>query len=316
MTQYALRRILLVVPTVLAATLLLFILIRVLPGDLAVLIAGEGGTNTPELVEKIREELGLNDSLPVQYVNWLGNFLTGDFGESAWTGQPISQEIWQALPVSFEIAFGSVLVSGLIAVVLGTIAALRQDTIVDHSARFVAILGLALPSFWLAILLLIGLGRYVNWIPPSGYTPIYEDPFRNIQQFIFPVLIQGFVLAGLTTRMVRSSCLEVLRQDYVRTARAKGLTERVVIYRHVLRNAFLPVLTLFGLQIVIIVSSQVVLERIFGLPGLSRLLLGSIEFRDYDMVQGVIVVIAIVVAVANLSVDLLYSRLDPRITYK
>ncbi len=314
MTSYIARRVLLIVPTVIVAGVLIFVLIRLLPGDLAVLMAGESAT--PEDVERIRENLGLNDSIVVQLGNWAGDFLRGDFGVSAWTGQPIQQEIKRALPVSLELSIGSMIISIAVSLVLGVIAAVKQDSIFDYGARVVALFGLTLPTFWLGVLALLVVSKYFHWVPPTGYTPIYEDPWTNVQQFIFPWLIQGFVLTGLTTRMVRSSCLEVLRQDYVRTARAKGLRESLVLRRHILKNAMLPVMTLIGIQLVVLVTLQLPLEQIFALPGMGRLLLGSVNFRDYEMLQGVIIVIALMIVGVNLLIDLLYGVLDPRITYK
>jgi len=311
---YVIRRILLVVPTVLVAAAVIFVLIRLLPGDLAVLVAGE--TATPADVERIRENLNLNDPVVVQLGNWAADFVRGDFGESAWTGQPIQQEISRALPVSLELAIGSVIISILVSLVLGVLAAVKQDSIVDYGARLVAMVGLTLPTFWLGVLVLLVVSKYFHWVPPTGYVPIYEDPWVNVQQFIFPWLIQGFVLTGLTTRMVRSAVLEVLRQDYVRTAQAKGLRSRVVLRRHVLKNAMLPVMTLIGIQLVVLVTLQLPLEQIFALPGMGRLLLGSVSFRDYEMLQGVIIVIALIITGVNLVIDMLYGVLDPRITYR
>jgi peptide/nickel transport system permease protein len=304
---------LLIVPTVIVAAMVIFVLIRLLPGDLAVLMAGESAT--PADVERIREDLGLNDSFVVQFGNWAADFVRGDFGTSAWTGQPIQNEISNALPVSLQLAIGSVIISIAVSLVLGVIAAVKQDSIFDYGARVVALFGLTLPTFWMGVLALLVVSKYFHWVPPTGYVPIYEDPVTNVQQFIFPWLIQAFVLMGLTTRMIRSSVLEVLRQDYVRTARAKGLRERTVLSRHILKNAMLPVLTLIGIQLVVLVTLQLPLELIFSLPGMGRLLLGAVNFRDYEMLQGVIIVIALIIAGVNLVIDLSYGFLDPRISY-
>jgi peptide/nickel transport system permease protein len=311
---YAIRRFLLIIPTVIVAAVVIFVLIRLLPGDLAVLMAGESAT--PADVERIREDLDLNDSFVVQFGNWAAGFVRGDFGVSAWTGEPIQNEISNALPVSLQLAIGSVIISVAVSLVLGVIAAVKQDSIFDYGARVVALFGLTLPTFWMGVLALLVVSKYFHWVPPTGYVPFYEDPWTNVQQFMFPWLIQAFVLTGLTTRMVRSSVLEVLRQDYVRTARAKGLRESTVMYRHILKNAMLPVLTLIGIQLVVLVTLQLPLELIFSLPGMGRLLLGSVNFRDYEMLQGVIIVIALIIAGVNLAIDLSYGFLDPRISYQ
>jgi len=315
MRDYIIKRVLLMVPVLFLVSLLVFTLIHLVPGDVVMSMVSDSGQFNPEYVEKIRHELGLDKPLYQQYLDWASGLLRGDFGRSLWTGEPVLQRILARLPITMEIAFLAMLISTAFAIIIGVISATRQDTLVDYIARLISIGGLSVPEFWIATLVVIYLAIVFGYSSPSGYTPPLEDPLGNLQQFGIPALIMGVRMSAGVMRMTRSTLLEVLRQDYIRTAWAKGLRESVVIYRHALKNALIPVITIMGTQFGNLLGGTVIIESIFMLPGVGRLMLESIQQRDYTQLQGNVLFISMAFLVINLLVDLSYAWLDPRIRY-
>ena len=316
MGQYIVRRLLLAVPSVLLVSLVIFSLMRIVPGDVVMARISEGGFLTEEALAEIRAELGIDRPFMQQYVSWLGHALQGDLGKSLWSDEPVLRTILERSKVSVQLAVMGMAMTVMIAIPLGVLSAIKQDSWMDYGARFFSILGLSLPDFWIATVLILFLSLYVGWLPQFGYFPLWSDPVKNLQAMIFPALIIGYRLSAISARMTRSTMLEVLREDYVRTARAKGLGERTVIYRHALRNAVLPVITIMGAQTVNLLGGLVIIETIFALPGVGRLLLDAVILRDYTVVQGMVVTFAVLFVVANLIVDLSYAVIDPRIRYR
>ncbi len=319
MRNYIIKRLLLAVVTVYAVVTLVFILMRIVPGDPALIALAEPGRGEAvpqELLDKKREELGLNKPLHVQYVTWLVNSFRLDFGKSSWGGGDVVEEYVQRLPISINmVIMASILTIG-IGVPLGILSAVKQDTALDYVARIVSISGLSMPNFWVAGLTIILLLRVFHWLPPLDFVPFWEDPKRAFLQGIFPAFAVAFSFIGSTARMARSSLLEVMREDYIQMARAKGLNEGMVIQRHALRNAMLPVITILGLQFGFALGGLVVVEAAFNLPGAGRFLLDATIRRDYNVIQASLFAIAIFVTVANLAVDILYAWLNPRIRYE
>ena len=317
MPSYIVRRILLMIPTLLGAATLIFLLMRLLPGDVALYILGSGESSdvNKQALEQIRQELGLDQPLIVQYGQWLWGAARLDFGNSYWTHQPVIEELKSRYPMTMNLAFMSLLLGTFIAIPIGVLSAIRQDTLVDYAARLFVIAGLSIPNFWLSILVILGLVHYFSWLPPLNYEPFWVDPWLNFKQLIFPALITGYRLSAIGARMTRSSILEVLRDDYVRTARAKGLLERVVVLKHALRNALLPVITTIGVELLILFGGLVVIETVFTIPGIGRYLVDAITHRDYPSIQALVFVFAIFVILVNLLVDVFYGFLDPRIRY-
>ena len=301
------------IPVLFGVSVILFITIRWIPGDIAELKLGDKAT--PEDVAQLREQLGINRPLVNQYGDWVSGIFTGDWGTSLWTGNSVISEVRRSLPVTLELGVFALFIAILISIPTGIISAIRQDTATDYVVRIIAILGLAVPGFWLGILMLTYSARWFHWTPPIGYVSFFDDPLTNLKQFIMPAFADGFMAAALTMRMMRSALLEVLRQDYIRTAWAKGLRERVVVTRHALKNAFIPVLTVIGNGIGYLLGGTVIFEQIFSLPGLGRLTFSSITLRDYPQLQANVLVIAIWFVLINLIVDVLYSYFDPRIRY-
>jgi peptide/nickel transport system permease protein len=312
---YLTRRLLLALPTLIGATVIVFIIMRVAPGDVVDVIVGDGDV-PEEQREEIRDKLGLHDPVPIQYLNWLGGVVTFDVGDSLVTDRPIVPDLRGRAFVTAELAFGSILLSLLIAIPLGTLSALKQDTPIDYALRFLSIGGLSLPSFWIATVLLVFLSRSFGWIPPIEYEEITEDPVQNLQQLFLPMLILGYALSAVISRLTRSSVLEVLREDYVRTARAKGLRDRTVVIRHGLRNALLPVVTVTGSQFGYLLGGTVIMESIFTIPGVGQYTLDAILRRDYPVVQFCIVFMATIQIFTNLLTDVSYGVIDPRIRYR
>ncbi|MBI3826071.1 MAG: ABC transporter permease [Candidatus Rokubacteria bacterium] len=317
MVTYILRRILLMVPTLLGAVTLIFLVMRLLPGDAALYILGsdEASQLNKEALAQVRQELGLDHSLPVQYVQWLWGVVRLDFGTSYWTKQPVIEELAQRYPMTANLAVLSLLLSTVIAVPIGVLSAVKQDTFADYAARIFVITGLSLPNFWLAILIILGLVHYFRWLPPLDYAPFWVDPWLNVKQLVFPAAATGYRLSAISARMTRSSVLEVLRDDYVRTARAKGLHERAVVLKHALRNALLPVITITSVELLILFGGLVVVETVFTIPGIGRFLVDAIIHRDYPSIQALVFVFSVFVVVVNLLVDIIYALLDPRIRY-
>jgi peptide/nickel transport system permease protein len=315
---YILKRLLLIIPTLLGVAVIVFLIMRVIPGDVALMILGgdDGGQINQQQVDALRQQLGLDQPLIVQFGTWLWGVVRFDFGDSLWTGQPIAHELAIRLPLSLQLALMATFVSVLIAIPLGTLAAVRQDTWVDYVVRVVSIGGLAIPSFWIGILCILFLVIYFGWGPPLEFTPPWVDPWVNLQMMIWPVVTVGYRYAAVTTRMTRSTVLEVLREDYIRTAWAKGLRERAVVVRHALKNSMLPVITLIGTEFAFLIGGLVVTETVFTLNGIGRFVVEAVAHRDYPVVQALVFLIAFSFVMVNLLVDLTYAWFDPRIRYR
>ena len=316
MRTYIAKRLLLVVPTLLGVATLVFIIMRVIPGDVALLILGgdAGGIDAQQLAA-LRHQLGLDQPMIVQFGQWLWGVAQLDFGKSLWTGQPVLEELLIRLPLSLELALLATLVSVVIAIPLGMLAAVRQDSWVDYVVRVVSIGGLAIPGFWVGILCILFLVIFFSWGPPLEFTPLWADPWANLSQLIWPVVTVGYRYSAVTTRMTRSTVLEVLREDYIRTAWAKGLRERVIVIRHALKNAMLPVITLIGTEFAFLIGGLVVTETVFTLNGIGRFVVDAVAHRDYPVVQALVFLIAFGFVIVNLLVDLTYAWFDPRIRY-
>lgn len=315
MQKYIARRLLIAIPTLLIVAILIFSMIRLIPGDILVARLEDEGLLAGVGAEEIREELGLNRPFFVQFGVWIGGMFRGDMGESLWYSSPVSSEIARALPVTVELALFGVIVGLLIAIPVGVMSAARQDTFGDYAGRLFAIIGLSVPNFWLASMAILYLSLWFQWLPPLVYRSPFESFGGNLAQYAFPSLILGFSLCATIMRMTRSSMLEVLRQDYIRTARAKGLQERIMFTRHALKNAAIPILTIVGNQFGNLLGGTIIIEYIFGLPGLGGMTLDAIDHRDYPMLQGVVLFGAAVLILTNLLIDLSYAWLDPRIRY-
>ena len=318
MRAYLGKRLLLVIPTLLGVASVVFVIMRVIPGDVALLILGgdDGGRIDRAQLAAMHRQLGLDQPLLVQFGHWLWGVLHFDFGNSLWTGQPVMGELVARLPLSLELAVLATIVSVLLAIPLGMLAAVRQDTWVDYVVRVVSIGGLAIPSFWVGILIILLLVISFGWGPPLEYTLPWVDPWANFQQMVWPVVTVGYRYAAVTTRMTRSTLLEVLRDDYIRTAWAKGLGERAVVFRHALKNAMLPVITLIGTEFAFLIGGLVVTETVFTLNGVGRFVVDAVAHRDYPVVQALVFVIAFGFVVVNLLIDLTYAWFDPRIRYR
>jgi peptide/nickel transport system permease protein len=318
MRQYIVKRVLLLIPVLFVISIVVFTLMRLIPGDAALLmvVGGQQSIQDPQVVAELRHRLGLDKPYVVQYVEWVWNILRyGDMGTSFWTGEPVMLEILRRLPVTIELAIGTMLIAQCIAIPIGIISATRQDTPLDYTSRVISIAGLSVPGFWIGTLLLIFPAIWFSYRPPPGYVPLWVDPWVNLQQFLLPCLAMGVNDGAQSMRMTRSQMLEVVRQDYIRTAWAKGLRERAVIFRHALRNALIPVVTIVGIDFGYLLGRTVVLETVFALPGLGSLTLSAILHRDYPQIQGNILVITTMFVLVNLVVDVLYAWLDPRIRY-
>ena len=319
MRAYIIRRLLLVIPTLFILTIIVFLSVRFIPGDIIDVIVGRmemyvgvGGIDR----EALEHQLGLDAPVYVQYGRWIGDiFRHGTFGESLMGGWRVEERIFDRLPVTIELGIMAIVIGLLIALPVGIYSAIRQDTPADYVGRSIAIIGLATPNFWLALMVMIYPAIWWGWSPPMEWVPFTEDPLGNLGMLLIPSLILGTAASAATMRMARTMMLEVLRQDYIRTAWAKGLNERVVVLRHAVKNALIPVVTLIGLQLPILVGGTVIIENIFNLPGLGRLMLTALNNRDYPVVSGVNLVFATAVVGINLMIDLIYPYLDPRVRY-
>jgi peptide/nickel transport system permease protein len=315
-TRFAVRRLLLMIPTLLAVAVIIFVLIRIVPGDIVSLRLVSGGSFvTPSVIEAERTRLGLNKPVWEQLSGWLVGILRFDLGTSMWTGQPIAQEIALRFQLSIQLAIMATLIAVAIALPLGIIAAVRRGSWVDYGVQVVSVAGLATPSFWLGILMILVLLSVFHWLPPLTFTPLWVDPRANLLQLIWPALAVGYRYSAVTTRMTRSAMLEVLREDYVRTAWAKGLAARAVIVGHVLRNALLPVVTVIGLEFAFLIGGLVVTEQVFNLNGIGKLFVDAISHRDYTLIQGLLLLVAVAYIIVNFLIELLYAWLDPRLSY-
>lgn len=318
MRAYLVKRISLFFPTLVLLTVIVFIVLRVVPGDPAVLILGgdDGEDNyTAEELAALQRTLGTDRSIYVQYADWAASMVIMDFGDSYFYEAPVTEHLSQRLPITLQLTFMAMVISGIIAIPLGIFSAVRQDTWGDYASRFLTLVGLATPNFFVGMIMIFALVLLVGWVPPLGYANLWENPWTNLQQQIFPALALGTSGMAFLARVTRSAMLDILHEDYIRTARAKGLGERNVIMRHGLRNAILPVVTIFGLGLANAASGSVVVEVIFGLPGMGRLLIEGVQRRDFPMVQSVVVLLGVMVLVANLVTDIAYAWLNPRIRY-
>ena len=314
--KYVAHRLLYLLPTLLLVSVIIFGLMRVLPGDVAtlMLVGPEGtGTPSPEQIAKLNAQLGLDRPLVVQYLDWMSGMLRLDAGNSFWTGQPVFTELFRRLPLTLELGLMTSAISTSIAIPVGVIAAVKRGSWIDYAARIFAVGGLSIPSFWAGILIILALVKFFGWTAPLGYSGPLENPAANFSQMIWPALALGYSNSALVSRLVRSSLLEVMREDYIRTARAKGLKESTVIAKHALRNSMLPVITVIGLGLAGIFGGTVIMETVFSLPGVGRFMVDAINHHDFPIVQTLTFMFAVIYALMNLLVDLSYGLLDPRI---
>lgn len=322
MSKYIIQRVLLMIPTLIGAGILVFFLMRMIPGDICELrLAGTGLAVDQEQIDICRENLGLNRALPVQFIDFMIGFVTFDLGDSMWTGKPITEEIGLRFQLSLQVAIMATIVATVIAIPLGAISAIKQDTWLDYSVRIFSIAGIAIPSFWLGIMIILGLliitqqVTGIPWMPPIEYKAIWVDPMHNLSQLIWPAVATGYRYSAVATRMTRSALLEVLREDYIRTARAKGLVEKIVINRHALKNSMLPVVTIIGIEFAFLIGGLVVTEQVFNLNGIGKLFVDSVSNHDYTMVQALVMLVVMSFVIVNFIIDLCYAWLDPRIRY-
>jgi peptide/nickel transport system permease protein len=316
MRQYLIRRILLMIPTLLGVAIVIFLLMRVVPGDIVELkYAGEGASISRETLEKERQLLGLDKPLWFQFGSWMWGLMRGNFGVSMWTGRPIMHEVSIRFELTLQLAIMAMIISVILGIPLGMIAALKQDTWADYSVRVFSIAGLATPSFWLGVLMILVLLIFFKWLPPMEFTPIWKNPAANFVQLIWPAMAVGYRYSAMIMRMTRSTMLDVLREDYIRTARAKGLFEKLILIRHALKNALLPVLSVIGMELAFLLGGLVVTEQVFNLNGLGLLLVQSIERRDYTMTQSLVLLVGFFFVMMNFVLDILFGWLDPRVRF-
>ena len=319
MGNYALHRVFLFIPTLFLATILVFGLFWIVPGDAAMmLLTGDedaAGKVTNEDIDRLREKMGLNRPIHVQYSAWVWDLMKGDLGDSLWYKTPVLDDLKDRFPITIQLATMALIMAFVAAVPLGIISAVKQDTAIDYFSRIFALIGIAMPSFWLGILMVYALAYWFEWLPPLEYANVWEDPWLNMQQLFFPALALAFHDMAFTARVTRSSMLEVLREDYMRTARSKGLREFTVIGRHALKNALMPVVTISGYQFGRLLGGVIIIESIFVIPGIGLFLVDAIIHRDFIVLQGVVLLAAATVLVLNLVIDLFYGVLDPRIRY-
>jgi len=313
--RYVIRRLLALVLVVFGVTVAVFLMVRLIPGDVVTVLLGSEGVADPQRLALMRHYFGLDQPLSLQYAEWLGNLLHGDFGVSLMTGRPILPDVLARLPVTLQLTVMAMLLSLLVAVPAGILSAARPDSLADSAVRVAALIGLSVPNFWLATLLVLFVSLYWRVLPTSGYVPLSVDPLGSVRSLLLPALSLALPNLAIVLRMTRSSMLEVLRQEYIVTARSKGLRERLVIARHALRNALIPIVTVAGIQVGYLLGGAIVIEQIFALPGLGTLILGAITQRDYPLLQAGVLFIAVAFPLVNLVVDLLYAYLDPKIRY-
>lgn len=321
MKQYIVRRFLYGILTVFLVSLLIFALMRIAPGDVALMIAeqnsgGEGSDITPEKLEEIREALGLNDPLHIQYFKWITNFIQGDWGRSLFTQRDVFDEFKLKFPVTLELVILSQIIAIVLGIPAGILMAIKQDSWIDYVLRIISLAGLSLPSFWSATLLLLGGAYFFMWNPELGKHEITEEPIANLRQYFWPAIMLGYISAATKSRMMRSTMLEVLRQDYIRTAKSKGLSAYVVTARHAMKNSLIPVVTVIGITTALALGGSVVMERVFSLPGIGNFILEGMLSRDFPVVQSIVLFFAMAVILVNLLVDLSYGWFDPRVRYQ
>jgi peptide/nickel transport system permease protein len=311
MRRYLVSRVAVMLPAVVLVSVFVFVLIRAIPGDTVTLMLADSKDDNE--AQQLREKLGLDKPLAVQYGIWARNALRGDLGRSLWTKNPVTEEIARALPVTVELSILAMVIAILLALPAGLLSAFAQNRLADYAVRSVSIAGLSIPAFWLGTLYIMLPAIWFRWTPPTDYVPFVENPVANLKQFILPALAVGYYLSAVTMRMLRSQTLEVLRQDFIRTARAKGLDERDVMTRHALRNALIPAISVIGTQTGVLLGGVVIIEQIFLLPGLGRLTLWAIQVRDYPQLQANLLIVVLMTMLVNLATDLSYGWLDPRI---
>jgi len=317
--RFILHRFLLMIPTLIGVAVLVFFLLRLMPGDpVATMLLGDaGGANiSKEVIEQERARLGLDRPMWVQFFKWFGGVLQGDFGVSMWTGRSVAYEIGIRLELSLQVAVMATILAVLLALPLGTLSAIFKDTWIDQAIRVFSIAGLAVPSFWLGMIIILLLLTWFTWIPPLTFTSLADDPWENLSQLIWPALAVGYRYSAVSTRMMRSSILEVLQEDYIRTARAKGVVERLVVARHAMRNALLPVVTVIGLEFAFLIGGLVVTEQVFNLNGIGRLFVQAVARSDFTMIQALVLLVSVFFVLVNFVMDLMYAFLDPRIRYR
>jgi peptide/nickel transport system permease protein len=315
MLRFILHRFLLMIPTLLGVAVLVFLLLRLMPGD-PVQIMLDGANVPRHVIEAERARLGLDQPVYVQFFTWFWGVLQGDFGVSMWTGRSVIYEIGIRLELSLQVAIMATILAVLLALPLGTLSAIFKDTWIDQSIRVFSIAGLAVPSFWLGMIVILLLLTWFSWIPPLTFTSLWDDPWTNLSQLIWPALAVGYRYSAVSTRMMRSSILEVLQEDYIRTARAKGVVERLVVARHAMRNALLPVVTVIGLEFAFLIGGLVVTEQVFNLNGIGRLFVQAVARSDYTLLQALVLLVSVFFVLVNFVMDLMYAFLDPRIRYR
>ncbi len=317
MTRYIIARFLLMIPTLLAVGVLIFVLVRVVPGDIVELRLVLGGSFvTPQVIETERARLGLNKPMWAQFSEWMTGMLRLDLGRSMWSGEPVASEIGLRLELSLELAVIATMIATALAIPLGTLAAVYRGRWVDQLIQLVSVAGLSVPSFWLGILIILFLLSVFNYLPPLVFTPLWQSPQANLAQLIWPALAVGYRYSAVATRMTRSALLEVLREDYVRTASAKGLAQGIILRKHALRNAMMPVVTVIGLEFAFLIGGLVVTEQVFNLNGIGKLIVDAIAQRDYTLIQGLMLLVAVGYILVNFLVDLIYAWIDPRVAYQ
>jgi peptide/nickel transport system permease protein len=318
MLAYIIKRMLLMIPTLFGVAVLIFLLLRVVPGDVVEARYMTQGSQfqSQDLMDIERKKLGLDQPIWKQFTSWMGGVLRLDFGLSMWTGSPITEEIKLRFALSLQLAVMATVVATLLAIPLGILAAVKQDTWIDYAVRVFSIAGLAMPSFWLGILMILTMLIVFKWLPPMVFTPFWVNPWENLAQLIWPALAVGYRYSAVATRMMRSAMLEVLREDYIRTARAKGLWLKLILTRHAMKNAMLPVITVIGLEFAFLLGGLVVTEQVFNLNGLGLLFVEAISHRDYTLTQALVLIVAAVFIFVNFATDIAYAWLDPRIRYR
>jgi len=314
MRRYIVGRLLLMIPTLIGVAILTFVIMRAVPGDIVAL--RYAGANVPqEVIDQERHILGLDKPMWSQFVDWMTSISHFDLGQSLWTGHSVIEEVQVRMPLSIELAVLATLFAVALAIPLGVVAAVKQDTWIDYAIRVFSIGGLAMPSFWIGIMMVLVTLTFWGWAPPVVFTPLFEDPVANLAGLILPAIAVGYRYSAVSMRMTRSTVLEVLREDYVRTARAKGLRETLVVVRHALRNALLPVVTVVSLEFAFLIGGLVVTEQVFNLNGIGKLLVDAVAHRDYPLIQALVLLLAAVFVIVNFVVDMIYVVLDPRIRY-
>lgn len=315
MQRYIIRRLLLIAPIIIGVSLIVFGVMHLVPGNVVLLRMSQSPGSTPQQIEQMTHDLGLDRSLPVQYKQWVGDLVQGNMQKSLWTGEPVSKELANTIPVTFELALIAAAIAIILGLTTGVAAAVWEGRWIDYLSRVIVILGLSVPTFATATLALLVGSIWLGWSPAVFYEPFTHSPMSNLQQMILPAALLGFALSASISRMTRATMLEVIQQDYMRTARAKGLNGNIVIWRHGLKNALAPVVTIIGLQFAYLMGGTVVIETIFGLPGMGKLMFDAINERDYTTIQGAVLVVALAFIVVNLITDISYAFIDPRVKY-